>query len=967
MLRPPTSAWREDMRIFGFLAVWLVLLGAAAPARAQQTVDYASVGGRVLDASGGVLPGSTVTVTNAETNVASTAVADDQGRFRFPYLRVGVYDLTVSSPGFGTATRRLTLTVGAAFDVPVVLELGRVTSHTAVDVLANEALLEGARSQIAGTVSQAELQNLPLNGRNFLEVALLVPGVSPTNVASTQLFPETSAVPGVTLSVSSQRNLSNNFIVDGLSANDDAAALSGIAYGVDAIEQFQVVTSGAQAELGRALGGYVNVVTRSGSNRLRGTAYDFIRDDSLNARNALSGSRLPMDQSQFGASLGGPLVRNRTFYFTNVERRNLDQTGLTTITDGNVAAINARLRAVGYGGPPVATGIYANPVDTTNVFGRIDQYASDRDQFSVRYALYDVGSQNSRGAGGLNAPSASTGLASTDQTVSVSNTLVLSTRTVLETRAQFTHSDLAAPPTDLIGPSVSIAGVATFGTSSSSPTGRLNKLYQVVNNLSHQAGAHALRAGVDFLYNDDLVTYPRSARGNYSFSSLANFLGGVYNNAGFTQTFGVTQAAQTNPNLGFHVQDEWRLTSALTFNFGVRYDLQFLETVSTDTDNLSPRAGFAWVPFDSQRTIVRGSAGLFYDRVPLRAVANALLSARNTTDLGQLQQIAVSLSPAQAGAPVFPAILDAVVPSVTLVNLTTMDRGLQNAYSRQASAEVEQQLGARTTFSVGYQYLRGRNLLMSINQNVPSCVATGTNNGCRPNSGYANNSQVLGGRRLELSRPAFLAGGAAGGVVALPSFVHAVEVDEQPRRVLLQLADRSAGRLEGLGQVRRRSAAPPRALRQRPVADGAGRDALGIPDARLPGGRHGSGVLGAAVQHPVGGHDRPGDAGTADRRRRVHRSQRRGRNPLRQRDGAREPHLPPRSAPAARSAGRSLQPHQSRQRRHAQHHVRAGRLSGQPAARLRPGDRRRRTAVAAVWFPRQVLSASLFFNPSRLT
>jgi Carboxypeptidase regulatory-like domain/TonB dependent receptor len=729
------------MRIPGFLAVCLVLLGAVAPAGAQQTVDYASVGGRVLDASGGVLPGSTVTVTNAETNVASTAVADVQGRFRFPYLRVGVYDLAVSSPGFVSATRRLTLTVGAAFEVPVVLALAGFASHAAVDVVANEALLEGARSQIAGTVSQAELQNLPLNGRNFLEVALLVPGVSPTNVASTQLFPETSAVPGVTLSVSSQRNLSNNFIVDGLSANDDAAALSGIAYGVDAIEQFQVVTSGAQAELGRALGGYVNVVTRSGSNRLRGTAYDFIRDDSLNARNALSGSRLPMDQSQFGASLGGPLVRNRTFYFTNVERRNLDQTGLTTITDGNVAAINARLRAVGYGGPPVATGIYANPVDTTNVFGRIDQYASDRDQFSVRYALYDVGSQNSRGAGGLNAPSASTGLASTDQTVSVSNTLVLSTRTVLETRAQFTHSDLAAPPTDLIGPSVAIAGVATFGTSSSSPTGRLNKLYQVVNNLSHQAGAHALRAGVDFLYNDDLVTYPRSARGNYSFSSLANFLGGVYNNAGFTQTFGVTQAAQTNPNLGFHVQDEWRLTSALTFNFGVRYDLQFLETVSTDADNLSPRAGFAWVPFGSQRTIVRGSAGLFYDRVPLRAVANALLSARNTTDLGQLQQIAVSLSPAQAGAPVFPAILDTVVPSVTLVNLTTMDRGLQNAYSRQASAEVEQQLGARTTFSVGYQYLRGRNLLMSINQNVPSCVATGTNNGCRANSGYANNSQ----------------------------------------------------------------------------------------------------------------------------------------------------------------------------------------------------------------------------------
>ena len=113
--------------------------------------------------------------------------------------------------------------------------------------------------------------------------------MAPANIASTQLFPETSAVPGMTLSVGSQRNLSNNFVVDGLSANDDAAGLSGITYGVDAIEQFQVITSGAQAEFGRALGGYVNVVTRSGSNLLRGTVYDFVRDDALNARNALVG------------------------------------------------------------------------------------------------------------------------------------------------------------------------------------------------------------------------------------------------------------------------------------------------------------------------------------------------------------------------------------------------------------------------------------------------------------------------------------------------------------------------------------------------------------------------------------------------------------------------------------------------------------------------------------------------------
>jgi hypothetical protein len=151
--------------------------------------------------------------------------------------------------------------------------------------------------------------------------------------------------------------------------------------------------------------------------------------------------------------------------------------------------------------------------------------------------------------------------------------------------------------------------------------------------------------------------------------------------------------------------------------------------------------GFAWTPFEARNAVIRGSAGLFYDRVPLRAVANALLSAGNTTDLTALRQINVSLSPNQIGAPVFPNILPAAVPSVTLPNLTTMDRDLQNGNSRQAGIEYEQQVGARGTVSVGYQYLRGENLIISINQNVPTCVAAGTNNGCRPNPDYANNSQ----------------------------------------------------------------------------------------------------------------------------------------------------------------------------------------------------------------------------------
>lgn len=719
-------------------ALWC---GIASPVlvHAQETINQGSISGRVVDQQGGVVPGASVVALQTETNLTASATTDAEGRFRFPALRLGPYRVVVTLAGFADEARTLTLTVGSAFDLPITLALAGLDS--AVTVTAEAPVLEAARSQIAGTVAQQEVANLPMNGRNFLDIALLVPGVAPTNTASTQLFAETSAVPGQGLSVGSQRNLSNSFIVDGLSANDDAAGLSGMPYGVDAVDQVQVVTSGGQAELGRALGGYINVVTKSGTNARRGTVYGFFRDDSMNAPNPLLGTTLPMSQKQYGASLGGPVVANRTFYFANVERRRLDQTGLTTISQANADVINARLQAVGYPGQRVTTGVYSNPIDSTNLLAKVDHQFAGRDHVSIRYSLYDIASTNARGAGGLSAPSASSGLDNRDQAVAVSNTMSLSPRTVNETRAQFTYSDLKALSTDSVGPAVNIAGVASFGTLSGSPQKRLNKLFQVVDSLSHQRGAHALKVGADFIYNVDTIDFPRSYRGAYTFSSLPNFLSGTYNNLGFTQTFGVVDVHQTNPNVGFYAQDEWRAASGVTLNLGLRYDLQMIEAVDTDRSNVSPRIGIAWAPFGARDTIVRGSAGLFFDRVPLRALANALLSARNTTDLAELQQTNISLSPGQAGAPVFPNILVAPVPLVTLVNLQTMDPQLQNAYSRQASVEVERQLGPRGTASVGYQYVRGEGLLMTINQNVPSCVATGTNNGCRPNPNYANNGQ----------------------------------------------------------------------------------------------------------------------------------------------------------------------------------------------------------------------------------
>jgi hypothetical protein len=267
----------------------------------------------------------------------------------------------------------------------VVLEINPQDLSTNVDeVVSFRPPLEVTRSQTASTVLHEEVDALPLNGRSFLDIALVAPGVSPTNVGGgTQLFPETSAVPGVGLSVSSQRNFSNSFVVDGVSANDDAAGLSGIPVGVDAVEELQVVTSGGQAELGRALGGYVNLVTRSGTNTWKGSSYGYFRDDALNGTNALSGTRLPMHQNQYGLTIGGPLESNRTFVFGNLERRDLDQTGFVTISDENAATINARLIAVGYGGQPVATGLYRDPIQTWLGLAKVDEQVTDADRLGV--------------------------------------------------------------------------------------------------------------------------------------------------------------------------------------------------------------------------------------------------------------------------------------------------------------------------------------------------------------------------------------------------------------------------------------------------------------------------------------------------------------------------------------------------------------------------------------------------------
>jgi Carboxypeptidase regulatory-like domain/TonB dependent receptor len=702
---------------------------------AQQSVTSATLSGRIEDSSGASVSGANVVATHLETNQHIETTSDHEGRFRFPYLRTGAYDLKIEAQGFASVAKQLTVTIGQALDMPVRLDVAGVSAQ--VNIGSDVPLVETVRTQITETIRPKEMNELPLNGRNFLDLALMIPGVAPTNTGSNQRFAETSAVPGQGISIAGQRNLYNSFILDGVSANDDAADLTGTYYSEEVIDQFQVVTSGGIAEFGRASGGVVNILTRSGTNDWHGALYGFFRNQRFDARNPLAPTKDLLTQAQYGVTASGPLRREKTFFFSNFEQTRRNYSAVITISPQAVNTINNRLRSVNYPGSLINTGVVPASFDTTNFFTRIDHSISQRNQLSARYSLYHIGAVNSRTVGGLNAVSRGTGLGDTDQTVQVSNVTTINNRTLNEARVQYTNSRLDAPINDDVGPAVNIAGVANFGTATFSPLARDINLFEAVNNISTVRGAHSLKTGGGFLYNRVNILFPGAVQGVYAFSSLNNFLNGNYIN--YQQAFGAPNQLQSNPNIGVFVQDEWRVRQDLTLNAGLRYDLQFLpDPIQTDTDNLAPRMGIVWAPGD-RKTVVRSSFGLYYDRIPLRATSNAL--QRDGSKF-----LIVQLSPTQPGAPVFPNVLS-VQPATlaTKPNITRIDPNIEVSYSHQANLQVERELPGNAVVSVGYLHLRARHVILSRNVNVPTVPASaGIPNLGRPDPNWGNISRFEG-------------------------------------------------------------------------------------------------------------------------------------------------------------------------------------------------------------------------------
>ena len=319
-----------------YFALIALALSMMTSAHLYAQVAGATISGTVTDASGAVVPNAQVLIKNVSTGQERTFTTDTAGFYSVPNLAPGSYQLTVTAPGFSAEVRSgITLTVGAQQVLNIALGVGQVSQT--VQVTAEAPTVQLASSTISGVVNQTAVVNLPLNGRDWTSLAFLQPGVDSLGSiqANTGSKDRAHRGYGLQMTVSGARPQQNNYRIDGISVNDYAnggpGSVVGAALGVDAIREFSVLTTNYSAEYGRTSGGVINAVTQSGTNKFHGDAYEFLRNSALDARNYFDGAKIPQyRQNQFGASVGGPIWKDHTFFFADYEGLRINQ-GMTTL------------------------------------------------------------------------------------------------------------------------------------------------------------------------------------------------------------------------------------------------------------------------------------------------------------------------------------------------------------------------------------------------------------------------------------------------------------------------------------------------------------------------------------------------------------------------------------------------------------------------------------------------------------
>src|SRR5215813_3469178 len=522
----------------------------ALPVFAQARSSSADLTGVVLDPTKTLLPGATVTATNVATGLVRSGASNSDGVYRIPLLPPGVYDVKIEVNGFNSQIKRgVTLTVGQTLTLNFDLTLGGPKESIFVET--DEPLVEPERTHQASTITQGPINNLPINGRNFLDFARLTPGVveeSPT-ITSAQVGALTTSG----LSFAGQNGRANSVQIDGVDNNDTTSNGVRPTISQEAVSEFQIIRNGYNAEFGRAIGGVINIVSKSGTNQFHGNIYNYFRNERLDARNAFATAMRqdpPFKRNQPGFTFGGPIKRDRTFFFTAYEGLIRRESAFTTIlADPSILQPTAEQQdlintLIGSGAPAlVAQGQQLQALLTTsqnnplsanrNTFNllasstgafpliqttstgslRLDHSLNEQDFLFLRASLTND-SQHNILVGGLKAPSAGFDIGNRDNTFVLGETHVFRGGSSNEFRFQSIRNIYNVDTVDPFGPRVLVGGIGAFGRDFSSPSDRTQRRIQFLDNLSLSRGRNNIKFGGDFSrYTIDTVS--------------AIFLGGV--------------------------------------------------------------------------------------------------------------------------------------------------------------------------------------------------------------------------------------------------------------------------------------------------------------------------------------------------------------------------------------------------------------------------------------------------------
>src|SRR5260221_707943 len=708
------SSARSIAIALSFLSL-LYVVGAGA----QTSRIGASLHGTVTDGTGGVIPKVRITLRHTLTNQIRTVITDDQGLFRAEQLAVGIYEASVEQTHFAIY-RHAGIQVSLGQTVYLNIVLAPASESASVTVNAQPSVMDTSQTSVVSSIDQERIEELPVRNRNYLDFVLLSPGVSSAPAASSVggAAPLSSG-----FTFGGLRTRSNNISIDGLDNNDEYTGSSRTELSPEIVQEFQVVNNGLSAESGGASGGSINVITRSGTNIVHGDAFLFAQDGALNARDPFEteSGKPSFRRFRAGFALGGPSIKDKTFYYAAVEQEH-NRGQLGSDIDPSVApTINAFLATGAFPGlatRQITTDFSPIARAETEAAGKLDHQLTKNTALMLRYTFTNnKESGDAFNTNGLIDASARGSSFTGDNARSGSLTTILGSEAVSDLRFQAASRHAVLRTNEPVGPEIDIAGLVTFGRPYAGNSERRENHYQASYTYSRTRGKHLWKVGGTVNRIRLRADVPDGFEGVYVFGSLGDFLAGDPNQ--FRQAFGSPNVDFPVTSFGGFVQDHWSLARQLTVDLGVRYDFERLPAgFNQDTNNVSPRIGVAWSP--SPKWVFRAGYGVFFDRYVLANLTRAI--EKNGSQA--FEQVvdgnaAASVFAAAQGGPLV-APVSGIAPSIF-----RPDPRMATPYSQQASAGAEYLLAKNLTLRADYFFVHGVKLPRTLNVNLlPPVVLT---------------------------------------------------------------------------------------------------------------------------------------------------------------------------------------------------------------------------------------------------